>query len=100
MSKGQLLFFVRFLKLFDEDSGKIKDYCRYAFGMNPAEITESFGFNANVHRRIFDKRLVLNLTDQNDATEGDIPIGECYFYYDPKKKLVKLGHEALGGGGG
>ena len=94
--KGQLLFFVRFLKLFEEDSGKIKDYCRYAFGTNPAEITESFGFNANVHRRIFDKRLVLNLTDQNDATEGDIPIGECYFYYDPEKKLVKLGHETLG----
>ncbi len=94
--KGQLLFFVRFLKLFDEDGGRISDYCRYAFGQNPAEITESFGFNANVHRRIFDKRLVLNLTDQNDATEGDIPISECFFYYDPDKKLVKLGHEALG----
>ncbi|MBR5960941.1 MAG: lantibiotic dehydratase [Clostridia bacterium] len=94
--KGQLLFFVRFLKLFDEDSKKISDYCRYAFGPNPAEVTESFGFNANVHRRIFDRRLVLNMTDQNDATEGDIPISECFFYYDPEKKLVKLGHEALG----
>ena len=94
--KGQLLFFVRFLKLFNEDSGKIRDYCRYAFGPNPAEITESFGFNANVHRRIFDRRLVLNLTDQNDVTDGDIPISECYFRYDPEKKLVKLGHDALG----
>lgn len=94
--KGQLLFFVRFLKLFDEDNRRIRDYCRYAFGPNPAEITESFGFNANVHRRIFDRRLVLNLTDQNDATSGDIPISECYFYYDPEKKLVKLGHNDLG----
>lgn len=94
--KGQLLFFTRFLKLFDEDSRKISNYCRYAFGPNPAEITESFGFNANVHGKIFDKRLVLNLTDQNDATAEDIPIGECYFYYDREKKLVKLGHEVLG----
>ena len=94
--KGQLLFFTRFLKLFEEDDGKINEYCRYAFGPNPAEITESFGFNANVHGKIFDRRLVLNLTDQNDATAGDIPIGECYFYYDPEKKLVKLGHESLG----
>ena len=94
--KGQLLFFTRFLKLFDADRSKINDYSRYSFGPNPAEITESFGFNANVHGKIFDRRLVLNLTDQNDPTEADVRIGDCYFYYDREKKLVKLGHDALG----
>lgn len=94
--KGQLLFFTRFLKLFEEDSKKIHQYCEVAFGKNPLEITESFGFNANVHKQIFDKRLVLNLTDQNDRTEQDILINNCYFYYDYEKKLVKLGNDDMG----
>lgn len=94
--KGQLLFFTRFLKLFSQNSEKIREYCKYAFGPNPLEITESFGFNANVHKQIFDKRLLLNLTDQNDFTEKDIAINDCYFYFDQEKKLVKLGNADLG----
>lgn len=94
--KGQLLFFTRFLKLFSQNSEKIQEYCQYAFGPNPLEITESFGFNANVHKQIFDKRLVLNLTDQNDATDRDISINDCYFYFDHEKKLVKLGNDTMG----
>lgn len=94
--KGQLLFFTRFLKLFSQDSEKIQEYCKCAFGLNPLEITESFGFNANVHKRIFDKRLVLNLTDRNDSTKGDVSINDCYFYFDQEKKLVKLRNDNLG----
>lgn len=94
--KGQLLFFTRFLKLFSENSDKIQEYCQHAFGPNPMEITESFGFNANVHKQIFDKRLVLNLTDKNDSTDGDISIDDCFFYFDHEKNLVKLVHDALG----
>lgn len=94
--KGQLIFFTRFLKMFSQDLERIQDYCQYAFGPNPLEITESFGFNANVHNQIFDKRLVLNLTDQNDATNKDVSINDCYFFYDSEKKLVKLGNDSLG----
>lgn len=94
--KGQLLFFTRFLKLFSANDAKIQEYCRHAFGSNPLEITESFGFNANVHQRIFKHRLVLDLTERNDASNGDIPIEECFFYYDAEKKLVKLMHKDFG----
>ena len=94
--KGQLLFFTRFLKLFAANEDEIQEYCRIAFGPNPMEITESFGFNANVHQRIFKHRLVLNLTECNDATYDDVSIEECFFYYDAGKKLVKLMHEDFG----
>ncbi len=94
--KGQLVFFSRFLKIFDKNEDKIKAYGKKAYGPNPMEITESFGFNANVHERLFDKRLVLDLTDQNDSSDEDIKISDCYFYYDPEKKLVKLGHDDYG----
>lgn len=94
--KGQLLFFTRFLKLDDCDTEKIRNYCSKALGKNPMEITESFGFNANVHDRILDKRLLLNLTDQNDKDEDTVDISDCYFYYDYEKKLVKLGREGVG----
>ena len=94
--KGQLLFFTRFLKLFEENHTKIENYKDRAFGANPAEITESFGFNANVHQPIFDKRLVLNLTDKNDPTDHDLEIKDCYFYYSEETNGVKLAHEQCG----
>lgn len=94
--KGQLLFFTRFLKLFPADEDKIQKYCRKAFDPNPFEITESFGFNANVHQRIFKHRLVLNITERNDVAQDDIPVEECFFYYDTEKKLVKLKHKDIG----
>jgi hypothetical protein len=82
--------------LFAANEDEIQEYCRIAFGPNPMEITESFGFNANVHQRIFKHRLVLNLTECNDATYDDVSIEECFFYYDAGKKLVKLMHEDFG----
>ncbi len=94
--KGQLLFFSRFLKLFAETPEKLWAYCLRAFGKNPLEITESFGFNANVHLPLFKDRLVLNLTDRNDRTDQDISIDDCYFYYEEESKTVKLGTKRLG----
>lgn len=82
--------------MFPADEDKIQKYCRKAFGPNPFEITESFGFNANVHQRIFKHRLVLNITERNDVAQDDIPVEECFFYYDTEKKLVKLKHKDIG----
>lgn len=96
--KGQLLFFSRFIKLYKEavNDDNIKYYVANAFGKNPVEITESFGFNANVHNQVMDKRLVLNMTDSNDVSEKDINIKDCYFYYCNETETIKLGNDKYG----
>lgn len=96
--KGQLLFFSRFIKLYKEavNDDNIKYYVANAFGKNPVEITESFGFNANVHNQVMDKRLVLNMTDSNDVSEKDINIKDCYFYYCNETETIKLENDKYG----
>lgn len=95
---GKLIFFSRFIKLFEEvtESDEYRSYIDKVFGNKSVEITECFGFNANVHIPAAKKRLVLPLTDRNDPTPEDIELSKCYFKYCTETDRVKLYHDELG----
>ncbi|MBP1755107.1 MAG: lanthionine biosynthesis protein, partial [Firmicutes bacterium] len=94
---GKQIFFSRFVKLFDEvmDSSEYQAYIDRVFGDKVIEITECFGFNANVHVPVSRKRLVLPLTDRNDPQPGDIELADCYFRYNSEDGRVRLYHDTL-----
>jgi hypothetical protein len=95
---GNLIFFSRFLKLFEEirDKDEYQSYIDKVFGDKTVEISECFGFNANVHIPVVKKRLILPLTDRNDPNPEDIDLSECYFKYSPNDSRVKLYHDDMG----
>lgn len=95
---GKLIFFSRFIKLFEELTDR-EDYLSYidkVFGDKAVEITEGFGFNANVHKQVAKRRLILPMTERNDPGPEDIDLSACYFKYCPEDSTVKLYHDELG----
>lgn len=88
---GNLRLFTRFFEYIPSiyDDEDFKDYLKKIFPENTVEIREGYGFNANRHQQLIDKRLLLN-NSRWTGIEETVSIDDLSFQYNENTRMVEI----------
>lgn len=88
---GNLRLFTRFFEYRPSiyKDAEFKNYLEKIFPGNTVEIREGYGFNANRHQQVLDKRLLLDHSRWT-GIEETVPVNKLSFQFNEKSRMVEI----------